>query len=92
MRTLSTLLKRRLEKILFETERYFKFVEENENEVIVPRGFIGKLIRFCQGKISNIVSMIQEKSWILTGIFNSMLNLENTSKVLLKLYLKKVLV
>lgn len=35
-------------KNTFETERYFKFVEETENEVIVPRGFIGKLIRFCQ--------------------------------------------
>lgn len=32
----------------FGTERYFKFVEETENEVIVPRGFIGKLIRFCR--------------------------------------------
>jgi len=37
-------------KNTFETERYFKFVEETENEVIVPRGFIGKLIRFCQGQ------------------------------------------
>jgi len=37
-------------KNTFETERYFKFVEETENEVIVPRGFIGKLIRFCQEK------------------------------------------
>jgi superfamily II DNA or RNA helicase len=35
-------------KNTFETERYFKFVEETENEVVVPRGFIGKLIRFCQ--------------------------------------------
>jgi len=33
----------------FETQRYYKFVEEIDNEVIVPRGFIGKLIRFCQG-------------------------------------------
>jgi superfamily II DNA or RNA helicase len=32
----------------FGIERYFKLVEETENEVIVPRGFIGKLIRFCR--------------------------------------------
>ncbi|HMG14235.1 MAG TPA: DEAD/DEAH box helicase, partial [Saprospiraceae bacterium] len=32
----------------FKTERYFKFVEERENEIIIPRGFIGKLIRFCR--------------------------------------------
>ncbi len=37
-------------KSTFETERYFKFVEETENEIIVPRGFIGKLIRFCQAQ------------------------------------------
>ena len=37
-------------KNTFETERYFKFVEETENEVVVPRGFIGKLIRFCQAQ------------------------------------------
>jgi len=30
------------------TERYFRFVEELEHEVIIPRGFIGKLIRFCK--------------------------------------------
>jgi hypothetical protein len=29
------------------TDRYFRFIEEKENEVIIPRGFIGKLIRYC---------------------------------------------
>jgi superfamily II DNA or RNA helicase len=43
-------IKTKAGKNTFETERYFKFVDETENEVIVPRGFIGKLIRFCQGK------------------------------------------
>ena len=41
-------IKTKAGKNTFETDRYFKFVEETENEVIVPRGFIGKLIRFCQ--------------------------------------------
>lgn len=40
-------IKKKAGKNTFETERYFKFVEETEVEVIVPRGFIGKLIRFC---------------------------------------------
>ena len=35
-------------KNAFGTERYFKLIEENENEVIIPRGFIGKIIRFCR--------------------------------------------
>lgn len=30
------------------TERYFRFIEETEHEVIIPRGFIGKLIRYCK--------------------------------------------
>ena len=30
------------------TERYFRFIEETEHEVIIPRGFIGKMIRFCK--------------------------------------------
>lgn len=35
-------------KNTFGTERYFKLIEEKENEVIIPRGFIGKIIRFCR--------------------------------------------
>lgn len=30
------------------TKRYFKLIEETEDEIILPRGFIGKLLRFCQ--------------------------------------------
>ncbi len=29
-------------------ERYFLFIEETEHEVIIPRGFIGRLIRYCK--------------------------------------------
>ena len=32
----------------FGTERYFRFIEETEEEVILPRGFAGKLLRFCK--------------------------------------------
>jgi superfamily II DNA or RNA helicase len=32
----------------FETTRYFKLIEESENEIFIPRGFIGKLLRFCK--------------------------------------------
>jgi len=30
------------------TERYFRFIEEIEHEVIIPKGFIGRLIRYCK--------------------------------------------
>ena len=42
------LVKKKIGKNTFGTERYFKLVEETENEVIIPRGFIGKIIRFCR--------------------------------------------
>jgi superfamily II DNA or RNA helicase len=42
------LIKKKMGKNAFGTERYFKLVEEIENEVIIPRGFIGKIIRFCR--------------------------------------------
>ncbi len=40
------IIKNKIGRNTFGTERYFKFVEETENEIIVPRGFVGKLIRF----------------------------------------------
>ncbi|CAM2967160.1 hypothetical protein SAMN05444143_11047 [Flavobacterium succinicans] len=42
------LIKKKMGKNTFGTERYFKLIEEKENEVIIPRGFIGKVIRFCR--------------------------------------------
>ena len=30
------------------TQRYFKCIEETENEVIIPRGYIGSLLRYCK--------------------------------------------
>jgi superfamily II DNA or RNA helicase len=32
----------------FGLERYFRFIEEDGNTVHLPKGFIGKLIRFCR--------------------------------------------
>jgi superfamily II DNA or RNA helicase len=42
------LIKKKIGRNTWGTERYFKFVDETENEVIIPRGFIGRLIRFCR--------------------------------------------
>ncbi len=42
------IIKKKTGKNTFGTERYFRFVEETNNEVIVPRGFAGKLLRFCK--------------------------------------------
>ncbi|MGB3080695.1 MAG: DEAD/DEAH box helicase family protein [Saprospiraceae bacterium] len=41
-------IKKKTERNTWGTERYFRFIEETEHEVIVPRGFIGTLLRFCK--------------------------------------------
>jgi len=58
----------------FGTERYFKFVEETENDVIIPRGVIGKLIRFCrENRIEfNFVDK-REKHKAINFVFNAQL-------------------
>ena len=41
-------IKKKSGRNTFETARYFKLVEETESEVFIPRGSIGKLLRFCK--------------------------------------------
>jgi hypothetical protein len=48
------------------TERYFRFIKETEHEVIVPRGFIGRLIRYC--KHQNVDFEFQDERKKLTPI------------------------
>lgn len=40
-------IKKKTGRNTWGTERYFTCIEETESEVIIPRGFIGRLIRFC---------------------------------------------
>lgn len=35
-------------KNTFGTERYFQFIEDDGREISIPRGFTGKLLRFCK--------------------------------------------
>lgn len=41
-------IKKKSGKNTFGTERYFNLIEETENEIIIPKGFIGKFIRLCR--------------------------------------------
>ena len=68
------IIKKKIGKHTFGTERYFKFVEETENEVIVPRGFIGKLIRFCrENKIEHDFIDERKKHKAISFFFNAKL-------------------
>jgi len=48
------LIKKKLGKNTWGVTRNFKLVEEDANQVFIPRGFVGKLLRFCKDQsISN---------------------------------------
>ena len=66
------IIKKKIGKNTFGTERYFKFVGEAENEVVVPRGFIGKLIRFCrENKIEHDFIDERKKQKLIPYLFNA---------------------
>lgn len=68
------IIKKKIGRNTFGTERYFKFVEETENEIIVPRGFIGKLIRFCrENKIEHDFIDKRKKQSGISFSFNAQL-------------------
>ena len=67
-------IKKKIGKNTFGTERYFKLVEETENEVIIPRGFVGKLIRFCRdNKIDHDFIDERKKQKLIPYLFNAQL-------------------
>ncbi len=68
------IIKKKIGRTTFGTERYFKFVEETENEVIVPRGFTGKLLRFCrENKIEHDFVDERNKLKVIPFSFNAKL-------------------
>lgn len=42
------IVKKKLGKNTWGTERYFKFIEEFDDYIIIPKGMAGRLIRFCR--------------------------------------------
>ena len=75
-------IKTKAGKNTFETDRYFKFVEETENEVIVPRGFLGKLIRFCnENNIGYIFNDTRKKLKNIDFQFNAQLREHQQSAI-----------
>ena len=52
-------IKKKTGRNTWGTERFFNLIEESENQIIIPRGFIGKLLRYC--KQENIEFQFQDK-------------------------------
>lgn len=42
------IIKKKVGKSTFETPRFYKLIEETKDDLHIPRGFIGKLLRFCR--------------------------------------------
>ena len=42
------IIKKKLGKNTWGTDRYFKLIDETPEEIIIPRGAAGKLLRFCK--------------------------------------------
>ena len=42
------IIKNKIGKNTMGIKHFFKFIEESENEITIPRGIIGRLLRFCK--------------------------------------------
>lgn len=42
------LIKKKMGKSTFKTEQYFNVIEENKNEIMIPRGFLDEFTAFCE--------------------------------------------
>jgi superfamily II DNA or RNA helicase len=60
------IIKKKLGKNTYGTETYFKALTEKEDKLIIPRGFVGKLLRYC--KEQKIQYQLQDNRKKLTSI------------------------
>lgn len=82
------IIKKKLGKSGWGTERYFKLIEETENDIILPKGFIGKLIRFLrEQKIE--YDFLDERKKVDQVIFTSEIQLREYQKPALEASSKK---
>jgi hypothetical protein len=74
------IIKKKVGRNTFGTERYFKCVEEKEkeNEIVIPRGFAGRLIRFAEKIKLSTILLTSEKN-ISLFLLLLMHNFGNTS-------------
>lgn len=72
-------IKKKSGKNTWNTDRYFKFIEDKEFEIAIPRGFVGKIIRFCrEQKIDFNFNDLRKKQESVS--YNSSINLLNHQK------------
>jgi len=74
------LVKKNLGKSTFNTEKFFRLIEESDNQVMIPRGFSATLVQFCnREKISFKIIDNREKKKPID--FKSVITLHNHQKI-----------
>ncbi len=53
-------VKKRLGKSVFGIERYFHLIEEVDNAIILPRGFLLQLTEFLDGNNSSLPNSVSD--------------------------------
>ena len=44
------IIKSKIGRSTYNTEKYFKLIDESADQIEIPRGFVGKLVKFCKEK------------------------------------------
>lgn len=81
-------IRKNLGKSTYETKRYFNLIQENDQELIIPRGFTGRIIKFC--KENNIVFEFKdERSKLQEVSFKNSIKLFTHQEIALEAAIKK---
>ncbi|WP_211344263.1 DEAD/DEAH box helicase [Flavivirga rizhaonensis] len=64
-------IKKKAGRSTWKTERYFKLIDETENTIEIPKGFIGQLIRYCKQQHIDYEFLDQRKQLNNVGFLSS---------------------
>jgi len=82
------LMKKRIGKSTYKTEKYFKLIEEEDEKVMIPRGFIKELINFLEEN-SIKYRIIDERKLLDPISFKSKIKLYDHQKQALSKFIDK---
>ena len=76
------IIKKKVGKNTHGIDPYFKFIEETSTSVIIPKGFTGRLLRFCrENKIEFVFEDLRKKQTVVSYQFNAILREHQISAV-----------
>ncbi len=68
------LIKKRIGKSTYKTEKYFNVIQESDEEIMIPRGFVKEVTQFCKDN-KFPYSIIDERKLLKPVKFTSKINL-----------------